>query len=481
MVKKAGKVKGIFQSKNESKIKMPFLLIGTGNFRIIFVFIKYQKTTLMIKDNTTMGKLKVLFADDLIPDHDILNNSNQNGFCENTVKSKLKKRHPEWSTKFFNESILMYHAVKTLYCANLAVSIANKYDGVKELIQKSHFDVAIIDLGWHSDQSIPYAQRSYAGWMLCEEIEDLNKNNGSHKTIIILYSSRVQKDPSIYIHATVRGILPVLKTKNKTSFEALKAAVKFIECHLFNDSDLFPNGQSITSNHEEKAQRINVLFLTADPTDTARLRLGEEHREIQQKLQMSRERDMFNLQERMSVRPEDLTQALLDTMPQVVHFSGHGRYDGALCFEDQVGKSHPIEPGGLAALFEQFANQVHCVILNSCYSELQASAIMKHIDYVIGMKQAIADKAAISFAVGFYQGLGAGLPIEDAFQLGCVQIRLQGISEELTPILLKKNKCPQIKTPHHCSRMPGRKSLNKLLSRNRNNGNGARKPVLALN
>lgn len=428
-----------------------------------------------------MEKLKVLFADDLIPDHDILNDSNQGGFCENVVKLKLKRQHPEWSTKFFNESILMYHAVKTLCCANLAVSIANKYDCVKKLIQKSHFNVAIIDLGWHSDQSIPYAQRSYAGWMLCEEIEELNKNNGPNKTIIILYSSRVAKDPSIYIHATVRGILPVLKTKNKASFEALKAAVKFIEYHIFNDSDQFSNGLLMTSNDEATIQKINVLFLAADPTDAARLRLGEEHREIQQKLRISRGRDIFNLQERMSVRPEDLTQALLDTRPQVVHFSGHGTFEGALCFEDRLGTSYPIESKGLAALFEQFSDQVQCVILNSCYSQLQARAIVKHIDYVIGMKQKIADKATIAFAVDFYQGLGAGIPIEDAFQLGCVQIRLQGIPEELTPKLLKKNKCPKIKTPHRCSRTLSSKSLNKLLSRNNDKGNGARKSVLALN
>jgi hypothetical protein len=35
----------------------------------------------------------------------------------------------------------------------------------------------------------------------------------------------------------------------------------------------------------------------------------------------------------MSVRPADLTQAMLDTQPQIVHFSGHGSASGALCFD----------------------------------------------------------------------------------------------------------------------------------------------------
>ena len=138
----------------------------------------------------------------------------------------------------------------------------------------------------------------------------------------------------------------------------------------------------------------------------------------------------------LSVRPSDITQALLDTQPQIVHFSGHGTSTGALCFEDLAGKTHPIEPDALAALFEQFSGQVNCVVLNACYSEIQAKAIAKHIKYVIGMNQAIGDKAAIAFAIGFYQALGGGCSIEDAYRLGCVQIQLQNIPEHLTPVLI---------------------------------------------
>ena len=54
------------------------------------------------------------------------------------------------------------------------------------------------------------------------------------------------------------------------------------------------------------------------------------------------------------------------------------------------------------------------------------------------MNQAIGDKAAIDFAIGFYQALGGGRSIEDAYNLGRVQIRLQGIPEHLTPILIKE-------------------------------------------
>jgi CheY-like chemotaxis protein len=184
---------------------------------------------------------------------------------------------------------------------------------------------------------------------------------------------------------------------------------------------------------------VSILFLAADPTDASRLRLGEELREIQEKLQLAKLRDKFTLFQRMSARPVDISQALLDVEPTIVHFSGHGLSTGELCFESQTGKILPIQPDALAGLFKQFSNQVKCVVLNACYSKTQANAIANHIDYVIGMNKAIGDAAAISFAIGFYQALGAGRTIEEAFELGCAQISLQGISEYLTPELIKKN------------------------------------------
>jgi hypothetical protein len=206
----------------------------------------------------------------------------------------------------------------------------------------------------------------------------------------------------------------------------------------------FLAGCAIRKELENICEMITILFLTADPTDASRLRLGEELREIHETLQRAKLRERFDLVERLSVRPADLSQALLDVEPQIVHFSGHGTTTGELCFEDSTGKLHPIEPDALAALFEQFAGNVSCIVLNACFSEAQAHAIARHVDYVIGMNQAIGDKAAIAFAIGFYQALGAGskvgkAEVRKAFKLGCTQIRLQNIPEHLTPVLVNKD------------------------------------------
>lgn len=212
--------------------------------------------------------------------------------------------------------------------------------------------------------------------------------------------------------------------------EDLKAKLAALEAPSSTDAP-----QSGTHTNDMPTR---ILFLAADPTNAARLRLGEEFRDIQEKLQMAKLRDKFELHQRMSVRPTDISQALLDVQPHIVHFSGHGEEEGALSFENLTGQIHPVEPSALAALFEQFADGVQCVLLNACYSRKQANAIAKHIPYVIGMKRAIGDRAAIAFAIGFYQAIGAGRTIPQAFELGTVQIRLQGIEEHLTPVLVEK-------------------------------------------
>nr|WP_232224270.1 AAA-like domain-containing protein [Mastigocladopsis repens] len=182
-----------------------------------------------------------------------------------------------------------------------------------------------------------------------------------------------------------------------------------------------------------------ILILTANPKDTDNLRLNEEVREIQTGLERARKRDQFEIISRWAVRSDDLRRALLDYEPQIVHFSGHGAGAQGLVLEDSAGKMQLVSAPSLARLFKLFQNKVECVLLNACYSEVQAEAICQHINYVIGMNQAIGDRAAIKFAIGFYDGLGAGRSLEDAFELGCIAIDLESIPESATPVLKKRS------------------------------------------
>ncbi|MGI2902260.1 hypothetical protein [Tolypothrix sp. VBCCA 56010] len=116
-----------------------------------------------------------------------------------------------------------------------------------------------------------------------------------------------------------------------------------------------------------------------------------------------------------------------------------------LAFEDETGFEQLVTGEALAGLFGQFSNQVECVLLNACYSEVQAKAIAQHINYVIGMNDQIQDQAAIEFVVGFYDALLAynpqydqSSPVEFAFNIAQNAIMLAGVSGESIPEIKKK-------------------------------------------
>ncbi|MBD2471706.1 CHAT domain-containing protein [Nostoc sp. FACHB-145] len=193
------------------------------------------------------------------------------------------------------------------------------------------------------------------------------------------------------------------------------------------------------NSSENLFPKRTILILASSPSNTAKLRLDIEVREIDEGLRRAQQREQFSLQQRWAVRTNDLRRALLDFNPQIVHFCGHGSGDRGLVLENDAGNAQLVPTNALASLFKLFANQgVECVVLNACYAEVQAEAISQHINYVVGMSDEISDDAALKFAVGFYDALGAGRSYEDAYEFGCNAIALEGISEELTPVLKKK-------------------------------------------
>src|SRR6476469_4563608 len=187
-----------------------------------------------------------------------------------------------------------------------------------------------------------------------------------------------------------------------------------------------------------------ILFLAANPKNTTPVDLQKEAMEIAEGLQRSQKRDKLQLEQQWAVTPREMQRAVLDYKPEIVHFSGHGAGESGLALEDDMGQIKLVNAKALAALFEAFKEYVECVILNACYSEVQADAIARHIPYVSGMKQAVGDRAAREFAVGFYDALAAGESIEFAYKLRCVSISMAGIPEELTPVLKKKSDFSQL-------------------------------------
>ncbi|MGB3790652.1 MAG: hypothetical protein WA949_21775 [Phormidesmis sp.] len=181
-----------------------------------------------------------------------------------------------------------------------------------------------------------------------------------------------------------------------------------------------------------------ILILSANPKSTSQLSLDREVRDIAEGLKRSQRRDLFQLEQRWAVRPRDIQRALLEISPHVVHFSGHGAEKEGLIFEDESGSVKMIGGPAIAGLFKLFSDSVECVLLNRCYTQVQAEAIAQHIPYTTGTRQAISDQAAVEFAVGFYDALGADRSVEFAYKLACSAIELSGSTVHPVPVLIQQ-------------------------------------------
>jgi hypothetical protein len=166
-----------------------------------------------------MARLKILFADDQIPDE---------SFPDQGLAERLREQYPRAKQGFLNACIKMRRVVDSLRVAGHDVRIGRTHTETLELIKSSHFDIAIVDIGWFGDHSIPRAQRRYNGWQICDAIEEANSRSG-RRTLQIIFSNRFNKEPALSTDAARRGALPLFKSYNAAGRHALKAAIAFVE------------------------------------------------------------------------------------------------------------------------------------------------------------------------------------------------------------------------------------------------------------
>lgn len=171
--------------------------------------------------------------------------------------------------------------------------------------------------------------------------------------------------------------------------------------------------------------KTKILLVCANPRGTDSLRTGEEDRTLRESVRLSPDRDRIEIETLNAATIDDLRRALLRTEFDVVHFSGHGTKSG-LVFEDSSGKLMVPSSAALAELLER--RRVKIVLLNACYSLSVGRIASMGLDYTIASAGPIADPAAIEFARGFYDALGAGNSVPDAYQEGLSTAKLKGLT-----------------------------------------------------
>jgi hypothetical protein len=185
-------------------------------------------------------------------------------------------------------------------------------------------------------------------------------------------------------------------------------------------------------------KKHTILFLAANPEDTDRLALDREAHAIQAEFERCGHRDSFDFVTRWAVEPLDILRELRKLRPVIVHFSGHGGAN-ELRLQGPGGHVRAVSSDAISRSFLAAGGSVRVVVLNTCYSEELADALLVHIDCVIGMCGVIKDDAALSFAVGFYGGLGERESISVAYAQGCAAVALEGSRDSDRPRLRTRN------------------------------------------
>lgn|GEM_PF-6837596 len=167
-------------------------------------------------------------------------------------------------------------------------------------------------------------------------------------------------------------------------------------------------------NDYSMSEPLRILILAANPVDTSRMALETEHRLLRNRMRANAQVGNCELLFEWAARWQDLKHAVVNHKPHVIHFAGHGTRNG-ICLEDNEGRNAPVTKAQLADLFRSSGEQLRLVVLNACFSALQAEAIKESVDYVVGTRVAIADDVAVVFAAYFYEALASGSTIRDAY------------------------------------------------------------------
>lgn len=181
-----------------------------------------------------------------------------------------------------------------------------------------------------------------------------------------------------------------------------------------------------------------ILFLAANPRDSNLLRLTEECADIQRELRMTHNRDDFRFESRWAVSIDDLMRYLTELDPTVIHFSGHGCGDTGLMLQDAQGQSQLVSARALSMMLDATTRNVRVVVLNACYTAVQASALNTSVECVVSMTGAIGDDAARAFAIRFYSAIGNGRSVGNAVLHGIATLAAKQLPDVQVPRCLTR-------------------------------------------
>jgi CHAT domain/Carbohydrate family 9 binding domain-like len=196
------------------------------------------------------------------------------------------------------------------------------------------------------------------------------------------------------------------------------------------------------------APPLTVLVVVSDPTDIAVLDVAQEKERLRQALAKPIEEGRIQLRFLEDARLSSLRDALGENDVHVLHFIGHGGFDGTegvVAFENDAGTSRMVTSATLAMLLQNF-NALRLVVLNACegarnsaqdpFAGVAQALVRGRIPAVIAMQFEITDRAAIAFCHEFYKAIAKGQPVDAACARGRLALLGEGNDVEWgTPVL----------------------------------------------
>lgn len=181
---------------------------------------------------------------------------------------------------------------------------------------------------------------------------------------------------------------------------------------------------------------IKILFLSANPRNITQLELEQEVEAIRSRIKLGQSGNWLELIPYFAATKEVLREALLKHRPHILHFSGHGSPTKGILLEDSSGNIERVHLDAIADLISIIKDNLRVVVLNACYSALQAEGIRQVVEATVGMRHEIGDTAAIEFAAALYEGVANRRSFQVSFDLAVNALKMANISQTHIPDLL---------------------------------------------
>jgi hypothetical protein len=155
---------------------------------------------------------KILLADDQVPDP-VLQTREQ-------VRAFYTERYND--PGFAEGFVFLFELLAELRDNAYEVTAVNRIEDVGPAAEAAEFHAIVLDLGWYTDATTPYAERMAKGWEIAERLK------ARSAAPIVMFSNRFPEKNNLAEIAAEAGLLPVYKSYDANCIKNLLVTLKYV-------------------------------------------------------------------------------------------------------------------------------------------------------------------------------------------------------------------------------------------------------------